>query len=358
MIGQLERYIAFEVIKGTLSALAVLLTLLTFFSFADELGDMGKGRYGMKQILTYLVLILPRNFYELLAPAALVGSLVTLGALANHRELVAMQASGFSRLRIIRSVLLGGVLLLLLSISVGELVAPPAERAAQNLKSISQTDQVSSRSRFGFWVRDGNIFINIRSIFEQQKLGRISIYDVGDNQHLLKATQAKQALHTGLQWRLKEIRTTVFGEQEVQTEHLEDADWASVLEPSLLNAFVIRPENLSVVELLHYMEYLRENGQASRLVEQAFWGRIVNPLATLIMLLAAVPFVMSVRREVGTAQRVIAGVVIGLGFHLFDKMFAHLGLVYELDPLFAVAFPGFLTFGIVLGFFWRLHLTR
>lgn len=358
MIGQLDRYIALEVIKGALAALAVLLTLLTFFSFADELGDMGKGHYGMKQILTYLVLILPRNFYELLAPAALVGSLVTLGSLANNRELVAMQASGYSRTRIIRSVLLGGIVLLILSVSIGELLAPPAERAAQNLKSIAQTDQVSSRSRYGFWVRDGNIFINIRSIYEQQKLGKISIYDIGENQHLLKATQAKQALHTGLQWRLKDIRTTVFGDNEVSTEHFEDADWSSVLEPNLLNAFVIRPENLSVVELLYYMEYLRENGQASRLVEQAFWGRIINPLATLVMLLVAVPFVMSVRREVGTAQRIVAGVVIGLGFHLFDKMFGHLGLVYEMDPLFSVAFPGLLALAIALITLWRIHQRR
>ena len=90
MIRSLDWYIAREVIKGTLAAILVLLTLLTFFTFADELGDIGKGDYGMSQITKYLLLTLPRNFYELLAPAALVGSLVTLGALANHRELVAM----------------------------------------------------------------------------------------------------------------------------------------------------------------------------------------------------------------------------------------------------------------------------
>ena len=105
MIRHLDWYIAKEVIKGALVAILVLLTLLTFFSFADELGDMGKGSYGMKQIFNYLMLTLPRNFYELLAPAALVGSLVTLGALANNRELVAMQAAGISRARIIAGVL-------------------------------------------------------------------------------------------------------------------------------------------------------------------------------------------------------------------------------------------------------------
>ncbi len=356
MIGQIERYIASEVVKGALMAIAVLLTLLTFFSFADELSDLGTGSYGMQKILLYLILILPRNFYELLAPAALVGSLVTLGALANNRELVAMQAAGVSQVRIIGAVLLGGCVLLALSIGIGELIAPPAERAAQNLKSIAQTDKVTSRSRYGFWVRDGNVFINVRSIFEKQTLGNINIYEVGEGERLLKATRTKEAVHNGLQWRLKGIWSTLFIDNHVITERQDDLDWSSVLAPDLLNAFVIRPENLSVIELLNYMEYLQENGQASQLVEQAFWGRIVNPFVTLIMLMMAVPFVMTVRREVGTGQRIVAGVVIGLGFHLFDKMFSHLGLVYELNPFFSVAFPSLLALSVITWILWKMRI--
>jgi lipopolysaccharide export system permease protein len=65
---------------------------------------------------------------------------------------------------------------------------------------------------------------------------------------------------------------------------------------------------------------------------------------------------MTVRREVGTGQRIVAGVVIGLGFHLFDKMFGHLGLVYEMNPLFSVAFPGFLALSIVIWILWRMKI--
>lgn len=355
MIGSLDWYIAREVIKGTLVAILVLLTLLTFFTFADELGDLDKGDYGMKQIVKYLLLTLPRNFYELLAPAALVGSLVTLGALANHRELVAMQAAGVSRTRIIAGVMLGGLILLALSILVGELIAPPSERAAQNLKSMAQSKQVTSRTRYGFWLRDGDVFINIRSMNEQQTLGDISIFDVDENRQIARATHAVEAIHDGLQWRLKGIKTTLFNGDEITTEQQSEADWSSVLAPELLNAFVIRPENLSALELSRYADYLSENGQKSMLVEQAFWGRLVNPLATLVMLMVAVPFVLTVRREVGTGQRIVAGVVIGLGFHLFDKMFGHLGLVYEFNPLLAVSFPTALALSGVLIAFWRMQ---
>ncbi|MGZ8244138.1 LPS export ABC transporter permease LptG [Methylomagnum sp.] len=351
----IDRYIIKEVLKGSLIASLVLLALLSFFTFADELGDMGQGDYGLKEIFLYLAYTAPRSFYELLPSATLVGSLVTLGALANNRELMAMQAAGASRARIIRAVLTGGLLLLAISVSIGELVAPPAERLAQTMKSMAVKKQVASRSKYGFWVRDGNVFINIRAIKEQTNLGDINIFEVGPDQKLVLATHANRAIYNGEQWKLKKIRISRFETDRVASQHKEAADWSSVLAPDLLNAFVIRPENLSAWELAKYIDYLKENGQQSLSVEQAFWGRVVNPAVTLVMLLVAVPFVLTVKREVGMGQRIVVGVVIGLGFYLFDKMFSHFGLIYEMNPIFAAVFPTSLVFlGVLVGL-WRMR---
>lgn len=351
----IDRYIIKEVLTGSLIASLVLLALLSFFTFADELGDMGQGDYGLRQIFLYLLLTSPRSFYELLPSAALVGSLITLGSLANNRELMAMQAAGASRARLIRAVMMGGLLLLVISVSIGELVAPPAEREAQTMKSMAVKKQVASRSKYGFWVRDGDVFINIRAINEQTKLGDINIFEVGPDRRLQLATHANRAIYNGAQWKLKKIRISRFGEDRVTSEFKDAAAWSSVLAPDLLNAFVIRPENLSAWELAKYIDYLKENGQQSLSVEQAFWGRIVNPAVTLVMLLVAVPFVLNVRREIGMGQRIVVGVVLGLGFYLFDRMFSHFGLIYEMDPIFAAVFPTSLVFvGALIGL-WRMR---
>jgi lipopolysaccharide export system permease protein len=335
----LDFYVAKEVIKGAFIAVLVLLALLNFFTFADELGEMGEGDYGLKQIFTYLALTSPRAFYELMPSAALVGGLVTLGGLANHRELMAMQAAGASRARIIRAVLMGGLVLLAVSVGVGEWVAPGAEREANALKSMALKKQVASRTKYGFWVRDGDIFINIRLITEPENLGDINIYEVTPDKRLAVATHAGRAVYDGLQWKLERLRISRFEPDRVGAERKDMADWSSVLAPDLLNAFVIRPENLSAWELERYIKYLQDNGQNSLPVEQAYWGRLVQPAVTLVMLLVAVPFVLTLRREVGMGQRIVVGVVIGLGFYLFDRMFSHFGLIYEMNPVFAAAFP-------------------
>lgn len=350
----IDRYIAFEVVKGSLIAVLVLVTLLSFFSFADEIRDLGQGDYGFPEIFRYLALTLPRNFYELLPSAALVGSLVTLGGLSNNRELMAMQAAGASRWRIIRAVLTGGLFLLVISLIMGELIAPGSERSAQSLKSTAIHKQVASRSKYGFWVRDGDIFINIREIEKQEHLGDINIYEVSPDRQLLMATHAGKAIYDGKQWNLRSIKETRFKNGHVTADSRQQQDWSSVLAPDLLNAFVIRPEYLSAWELAQYIHYLKENEQQSRSVEQAFWGRVVNPAVTLVMLMVAVPFVLGLRREVGMGQRIVVGVVIGLGFYLFDKMFSHLGQIYGMNPVFASIFPATLALLGVLIALWRM----
>ena len=339
----LNAYIAREVLKGSLLAALVLLALLDFFTFTDEMRDM-EGDYGLAKIFEYLALGSPRDFYELMPSAALLGSLVTLGTLGNNRELVAMQAAGASKFRIIWGVLRAGLILVLISGVIGEYVAPASERAAQMLKATALKQQIASSTKYGFWVRDGNIYINIRQIQERGVLGDISIFELDENRRLKLVTHAEKAVYVGERWDLDNLKLSHVDNDRVVAEAKAKADWSSILAPDLLNVFVVKPDNLSAYELAKYMTYLRDNAQKSLPVELAFWRRIVNPFLTLVMLLVAIPFVLTLRRETSLGQRIIVGVTFGLGFYVFDQIFGHFGLVYEMNPILAAALPTVLVF--------------
>lgn len=340
----LNGYIAKEILKGSLVASLVLLSLLNFFTFTDELGDMDEGTYGIKDIFIYLSMTSPRDFYELLPSATLLGSLVTLGGLGSNRELIAMQAAGASKFRIIWAVVRGGLILAVFSSLIGEFIAPPSERAAVDFKSEATKQQVASRTKYGFWLRDGRIFINIRQIQHHDELGDISIFEFDENRRLKLETHADKAVYDGSKWRLNNIKISRIGQNGASSESKSTVDWASVLAPDLLNVFVVQPKNLSAYELWKYMEYLDNNGQKNQNVELAFWGRIVNPFVTLVMLLVAVPFVMTIRRETSVGQRIVVGVTFGLGFYLFDSIFGHFGLIYQMNPILAASFPTLMVF--------------
>ncbi len=338
-------YIVREVVKGSLIALLLLLTLFNLFTFSDELKDLGKGSYGLKEIFLYLALTSPRVFYELVPSSALLGSLFVVGAMANNREIVAMRAAGLSVFWIIRTIMLAGVILMMLAVAVGEFVAPAAERMAQMLRTTAQNDKVVMHSRYGMWLREGHQFINVRQVHDDGSLGDISIYQLNDQRRLETMLHAEHAQYLGNeQWRLEKVRQSEITSKQVFADNKDRQLWKTSIDPDLLDIVVVKSENLSLYDLYMYINFLKENNQKSQTYELAFWGRLINPLVTFVMLMVSVPFVIGVKRGVGNGGRMMIGILIGMGFNIFDKIAGHLGLVYGFNPMLMAILPSILVF--------------
>jgi len=345
----LTGYIVREILKGSFVALILLLTLFNLFTFTDELKDLGEGSYGLKQIFYYLALTSPRVFYELVPASALLGSLFILGAMGNNRELIAMRAAGLSVFGIIRAVMVAGAVLAIISILVGELVAPVTERMAQLIKLSAQNKQVLMDAKYGLWLREGKEFINVRQIEDDGKLADISIYELDDQQHLHEAMHADQAVFMGHhQWNMKNIKKSEISTQQMLASTQNEQLWRSSIAPNLLKIVVVNPNNLSLYDLASYIGFLKKNHQKSHVFELAFWGRIVNPLVTFVMLLLSAPFVIGVKRGVSAGGRMMIGVVIGMGFNIIDKIVGHIGLIYDLNPPLMAFIPSLAVLALAL----------
>lgn len=336
----LTGYIVKEILKGSFIALILLLTLFNLFTFSDELSDLGKGGYGLKQIFYYLALTSPTVFYELMPASALLGSLFILGAMGNNHEIVAMRAAGLSVFGIIKAVLLAGVVLVTISILVGELVAPDTQKEAQLIKATIDGKKVMLNDLYGLWLRENKRFINVREIQDNGDLIDISIYDVDDQQHLYQTTHAERAIFLGKQqWRLEKIKQSIISTEQMQSISRDEQPLKSAIAPDLLKLAVVNPDNLSFVDLAKYVSFLKGNHQKSQKFELALWGRVVNPLVTFIMLLVSAPFVIGIKRGISAGGRMLIGVVIGMGFNIIDKIVGHLGLIYDLNPPFVAFMP-------------------
>jgi len=351
----LTGYMVKEILKGSLVALLLLLTLFNLFTFKDELGDLGKGHYGLKEIFYYLALTTPNVIYELIPSSALLGSLFVLGAMGNHRELIAMQAAGLPIAGIIKAVLFAGAVLVIAAALIGEFVAPLTEREAQLLKVTAQSEQVVLNARYGLWLREGGKFINIRQIQKNGDLADLNIYELDDQRHLSRSTHAEQAVFLGKQqWKLEKIRLSEISTQQVTSSQLEEQVLNSSLAPDLLKIVVVNPDNLSLVDLQQYIEFLKKNNQKSQVFQLAFWGRVVNPLITFVMLLLSAPIVIGIRRGVSTGARMMIGIVIGMGFNIIDRIVGHIGLIYDYNPALVAMTPSLTVLVLAVIFTRRL----
>lgn len=338
----LDQYIARTVIGGTLMALLVLAALLAFVDFVSEVGKVGHpafAGYGVMDVIMFVLLTLPKRMYEIFPTAVLLGSLLSLGALASNSELTVMRASGMSIMRIAASVLQAGLILVILVAFVGEVLVPISERKAQTLKASSLQQNISLGGHHGFWVRDGMRYVHVGEVYPDLHLGDLEIYELDRNRQLSRVTHAESARYINDTWQLRNIKRSVILDNEVTNETLAIDQWHELLNPDLFNVVTVRPENMSALDLYRYSQYLQDNELDASHYQLAFWIKVITPVSSLVMLLIAMPFVFGSQRSGGTGQRVLIGLLLGIGFFMVNRIMNHLGQVYGIHPLISAALP-------------------
>lgn len=335
----LDRYLAVHVIWGALLTLCVLLALFTFVALIDELGDVGKGEYTVLRAFEYMLLTLPQRAFLLFPFAALVGTLVGLGALSVSSELTVMRASGLSAARISAAVLAAGLMLAIISMLIGEFIAPFSERLAHERRSVAISSQIEVNTNYGFWVRDGSSFVNIRRTLPGNRAEGVYIYEFDADQRLRVATFARKARYEGGRWMLEDIRQSEIFEHRVVSREIDQAIWEAMFKPGLVDVVAVKPESLSAIGLYRYMGYLRDNELSTARFERALWTKIIYPVATVVMIFFALPMVLGVLRSAGVGQRVLVGSLVGMAFHVINQISGDVGLVYGLSPFLSAVLP-------------------
>ena len=335
----LDRYISRTIISGTLMVLLVLGALLAFVDFVSEMDDVGKGQYSMLQAAMYVLLSLPKRLYELFPTAVLIGSLLSLGTLAGNSEFTVMRAAGISIMRIVYSVLKAGFILLLFVALIGELVVPGSERQAQNLRAKNLQQTISLAGGGGFWARDGQRFLYVSHVFPGMNLGKVNIYELSENNQLKRITHAKSAQYLNGQWQLNEIQQTEFNNDYIESRKIDSEIWQKLLNPDLFNVVSVEPGNMSAIDLFKYSNYLRSNDLDSSPYELAFWIKVFTPISSLVMLLIALPFIFGSQRSSGAGNRMLVGLLLGIGFYLLNRTVNHLGQVYHVYPFISASAP-------------------
>jgi len=237
-----------------------------------------------------------------------------------------------------------GLLLMVMMAVIGEWLAPAGDRRAEELRSTALEKRVSLTGANGLWVKDGGRYINVRTVLPDLHLRGLTVYEF-DGLVLRFSLSAVSAHYESGHWLLKGLRYTHFGTQEVTTERLKQQQWPYLINLDLFNVLSVKPESMSARELNNYINYLQDNELDSSRYELAFWNTLLAPFSTLVMLLLALPFVFGSLRSAGAGQKILLGVLIGVGFVLISRLFSHLGLVYGIPPLLSALLPSLLFLG-------------
>lgn len=347
----LNRHFARAIVVSTLIALFVLTSLSGFFAVIHEMNDIGKGTYGMADVLANVGLTMPRRAYDMFPMAALIGALMGLGVLADNRELVAVRAAGVSMAQIVLSVARAGLIMAVVGIVLLELTGPLGEQTAQKLKLRATDNQFTFKGQQGFWVRDGRQFVNIKTVLSDSEVRNMRILEFGADYQIVSIVDAASGHYFAGDdtsdtpggdeqgWTLSDVTFTHFeGAGYTQTRH-KTWHWQTGIDPDTLSVVAFDPEILTIWELGSYIDYLANNGLETQAHELALWGKLVAPFSIIVMVVLAVPFVFGSLRDSKAGVRILIGILVGISFFIADRTLGRMSVVFGFSPFLSAIAP-------------------
>jgi len=345
-MNQITKYLNIELFLGITLFLFGGICLFSFFEFIQEISDLDDKKYGVTQAIVYVLLTIPGHIYKLIPTAVLIGAMYTFGQLSHQSELIILRSSGLSIKKIAKAVMPIAIFFSLLTFAVGDLITPNSEKNAQQLKISATNSSISMEFKSGFWMKDGNNFVNIENVLPDATLSKIHIYEFDDQFNLRTIIDAKQGKFENGNWDLSEISVKNFIGDEVVTEEITKGNWKSI----------ISPDKMSIFNLIKFINYLKLNDQRSSKYETALWEKLINPLMPIVMILFALPFGFLQQRSGGKFLKMFIGISIGIAYQIINTLFRHLGLLNDWPPFLSSLLPSFLF--LSLGIYMIMKFER
>ena len=338
MNGILSQYMMRTILASTALVLTVLLALAALFELINEL-DYTQGSYQTPQAILYTLLRLPNLGFEMLPVAALIGSLLGLGALAGNSEIIVMRSAGLSIRQLAAMVAVSGGVLLVLTALLGEFIGPPLDFYARNMRVEARYQQDDERSNNETWVKDGAVYLHLERVSPELQFGNLYMYKFDQDRLEAIAIAENSGIDEDDQWILENVRETRFQGDGVQVTESSMAVESFEVDSDLLGSALAKPLSLSAREMLSYIDYLKRNNLDATQYVTEFWFRVARTSTVLIMPVLALAFVFGSLRTGGAGGRLMLGVTIGLAYYLASETLANSGQVFDLNPIIVTWIP-------------------
>jgi lipopolysaccharide export system permease protein len=350
-LKKIHAYVMTTVLQSIFVILSILLVLQFFILFMNQMGDLGKGSYHLKEAMLFVLLRLPYELSICFPIICLLGCLVGLSILANHSELVVMRASGLSIGDIIKIVAVAGIGLIILVMTLSESFVPKMIFKANNLKLEALNNGQLFRQAQSLWFRHHENFWYVSEVVNPYELKDVTMFSKDKQNHVNSIENFQKLVWKDGVWVAISAEMTYFSKDHKMSRYQADMlDKIHLpLGPQFFKHIERSADEMTIKNLYHRIEHLQAHQDMGK-EKLIFWQRLMQPLNTLLMMVLAIPFIFGPLRSSTMGAKLIVGIAMGFGFYIMNQMFGFISQVYQIQPVIGATLPMFIfgIFGIYL----------
>lgn len=329
----INRYLIREIALPLIAVSAVLFVIFMSYNAVRYTTDLAAGLMPATTVI-HLTLLKSLIAIEVLLPLALyLAVIVGMGRLYNDSEMVALHASGFSELRVVRSVLWFSLVVAIVVAGMSLIVRPWAYQKSYLLKAEAEAEFNLDKLEAGqFYTaeKSGTVIFVKRINKRQNRLEDVYFYLIDDERvHIITAQQAWQPVTDPFAPPVLEFR----GGAEYMLDLTGNQDLTVKFKQ--LTVFLKSDDD----DLDHHRSkatdtlQLAKSNKPGDLAE--FQWRLTTPLTTLLLGVLAVPLSRAAPRRGRHAKTVAAVLVFALfyNFSIMAKNWVEQGVVGAIPGL-------------------------
>lgn len=348
MYKVVDKYVGRNVASMVVFCTIGLVSLSSLIKFVDQLRNVGRGEFDFVACMQYVLLTVPGQIVMFFPLGVLLGTVLALGNLASTSELIAMQALGKSKMRIVWSACKSVIPLIVAIMLTSEFVVPDFEKRAESLISEAVSNgQVAVTSR-GIWFREGNSFINIAYFMSDGDLQSVTRYVFSSTipKRLIRSESASKGSWKDNKWEMEDIKIISYEDDVISRSTKERDIWDINLTPNNVEVVGVHANELSITGLHEYINYVTKNGQKADRYILELYRKVISPITVLVVLLLASSTIFGPLRSSSMGARIVVGILVGFTFYAVNEILAPFTIFYGVPPIIGAVMPTLIVLAV------------
>jgi lipopolysaccharide export system permease protein len=290
--------------------------------------------------------------YKHASPVILLGCVLGMGHLATTNQLIVLRISGMSIFKLTFLTMKTALIFVIAIIIIGEIFAPIASEEAERGRSKALDIAIASQSQEGFWIRDGENFINVQTNIDGETFKDVTIIEVNSSNKISTVMTSEVAAFDGKSLEMDKAEIfSIDGSNEIDSISLEEGNpYRKIVsfDQDLVDSLKKEPEELTTWNIIKQIQFLSDNKLRSGIFEVELYKRLIKPITLVAMILLAMLFIFGSTRDATLGRKIFFGISLGLSFELLSRIGGAMALSFDFNPLMSAVLPTILVMVVAI----------